>query len=153
MKKTPRTTQYSAPWRDGPLKDWRLIAIYQVGDGADSYLKVTMVRKGRVIEESGNDDQYLWNRLCHQVWAIERAEAAAPKPAVTFVRTPKFRMHQVVRLTTRDFNDRKLRKGAWGSVVHIYPTGGYEVEFRRKSLGDSLVLTLEESQIESIPLH
>jgi len=124
-----------------------------VADDGRRGLNVTMTRDGKAIQEIGPDDQYLWNRLCHKVWAIEKAEAAAPKPAVTFVRTPRFRMHQVVRLTTSNWNHTGLRKGSYGSVISTTDPDNYRVRFRRKKYLDCVVLHLKEDQIKSIPLH
>lgn len=50
-------------------------------------------------------------------------------------------LHQEVVLTT-DVPEHALRRGDMGTVVHVYPRGGVEVEFFTASGKTSAVVTL-----------
>jgi hypothetical protein len=55
-------------------------------------------------------------------------------------------LHQEVILA-RDVPQHGLRSGDLGTVVHIYPTGGLEVEFFTASGKTRAVVTLREADI------
>ena len=55
-------------------------------------------------------------------------------------------LHQEVILA-RDVAQHGLRSGDLGTVVHIYPTGGLEVEFFTASGKTRAVVTLREADI------
>jgi hypothetical protein len=48
---------------------------------------------------------------------------------------------------TRDVPEDGLRKGDIGTVVHLYPTGGLEVEFFTASGKTRAVVTLETADV------
>lgn len=52
--------QFTAPWRQPPLKDWKLLAMYHTADGQ---LSVRMSKDGREIKETGLDNRDIWSRL------------------------------------------------------------------------------------------
>ena len=55
-------------------------------------------------------------------------------------------LHQEIILA-RDVPDHGLQAGDIGTVVHIYPKGGFEVEFFTASGKTRAVVTLSEAQV------
>jgi hypothetical protein len=51
---------------------------------------------------------------------------------------------------TRDVPEDGLRKGDIGTVVHLYPTGGLEVEFFTASGKTRAVVTLETADVREV---
>jgi len=73
------------PWQDPVLREWSIVGMnhYHTLNG-QRRLFVAMVKDGHCIKEEGADDEYLWNRLCHQAWCVDGKEpngAARQKPA------------------------------------------------------------------------
>lgn len=74
---------WKPPWTKGPLREWAIVGMnhYHVttpGPGpkqSERRLFVAMTKGGHCITEEGEDDEYVWNRLCHKAWGIEEAEA------------------------------------------------------------------------------
>jgi hypothetical protein len=59
-----------APWQQGPLSEWAIVGMNHYHINGERRLFVAMVKHGVCIKEEGPDDEYLWNRLCHQVWRL-----------------------------------------------------------------------------------
>jgi hypothetical protein len=51
---------------------------------------------------------------------------------------------------TRDVPEDGLRQGDIGTVVHLYPTGGLEVEFFTASGKTRAVVTLETADVREV---
>lgn len=60
-------------WQRGPLADWSIVGMNHYHVNGQRHLFVAMTKNGKCIQTEGLDDQYIWNRLAHQVWAIEGA--------------------------------------------------------------------------------
>jgi hypothetical protein len=60
------------PWQRSELSDWSIVGISHYGVNGCKKLIVTMVRGNRIINESGNDDIYLWNRLSLRAMEINK---------------------------------------------------------------------------------
>lgn len=58
-------------------------------------------------------------------------------------------LHEEVVLT-RDLPSEGLKSGDLGTVVHVYRTGGYEIEFFTASGKTRAVLTLAEADIRKV---
>lgn len=62
------------PWRRGPLASWTLVNI----SAHDGRLTVVMKRgRGELIDETGPDDETLWERLAAKVVEFDKAKAKA----------------------------------------------------------------------------
>ena len=61
----------NAPWQRGPLNEWAIVGMNHYHVNGERHLFVAMVKDGKCINEEGLDDEYLWNRLCHQVWNLK----------------------------------------------------------------------------------
>lgn len=55
-----------APWLQGPLSEWTVVAMHHYFIGVERRLYVAMVKGTHCIVEAGEDDEYLWNRLWHK---------------------------------------------------------------------------------------
>lgn len=64
----------SQPWRRGPLAAWTLVNI----SAHDGRLTVVIKRgRGELIDETGSDDETLWERLSAKVVEFEKRKAAS----------------------------------------------------------------------------
>lgn len=56
-----------APWRDSSvLAKWSIVGMNHYYVNGKRKLYVAMMLDGFAIQEEGDDDQYLWNRLWHK---------------------------------------------------------------------------------------
>ena len=62
---------FNPPWMDSVLKGWSIVGMNHYFENGERRLFVAMVKGSFCIKEEGKDDEYLWNRLIHQVWRIE----------------------------------------------------------------------------------
>ena len=60
----------NAPWQSKPLNDWSIIGMNHYHVNGQRFLFVAMTKDGRVIQEEGKDDEYLWNRLWHKACKV-----------------------------------------------------------------------------------
>lgn len=61
----------------------------------------------------------------------------------------KFKLLDTVVLN-RDLQDRGLRKGDLGAVVHVYEPDGLEIEFVSASGKTEALLTLKETDVRAV---
>lgn len=54
---------FKAPWKAKPLDEWSIVGMNHYHVDGQRRLFVAMTKNGRVIQEEGPDDVYLWNRL------------------------------------------------------------------------------------------
>ena len=59
------------PWQQAPLNQWSICGMNHYHVDGQRLLFVSMTKDGKCITAEGEDDQYLWNRLCHAAWALE----------------------------------------------------------------------------------
>ncbi len=59
------------PWKQGPLVEWSIASMNHYHVAGEQFLFVIMTKGESFIKEEGKDDQYLWNKLCHQAWNKE----------------------------------------------------------------------------------
>jgi len=57
-----------APWQNPPLNEWSIVGMNHYVVNGHRQLFVAMMKDGQCIKEEGNDDSFLWNRLCHKAW-------------------------------------------------------------------------------------
>ena len=57
------------PWGSSQLAGWDIIGMNHYYENGERRLFVAMTKGSRCIRAEGKDDEYLWNRLCHQVTA------------------------------------------------------------------------------------
>jgi hypothetical protein len=62
------------PWQDGLLASWSIVGMNHYLLSGKRCLFVAMTKNGRCITEEGSDDEYLWNRLWHKAYDIEKKE-------------------------------------------------------------------------------
>ena len=60
---------FNTPWTWGPLKEWSIVGMNHYHVNGTRMLFISMTRGDYCITEEGEDDEYLWNRLCHKAWA------------------------------------------------------------------------------------
>jgi len=59
------------PWKEGPLAEWSIVGMNHYYVNKEKRLFVAMMKDGYCIKEEGQEDEYLWNRLCHKAWKID----------------------------------------------------------------------------------
>jgi len=59
-----------SPWQQSVLREWSIVGMNHYHLNGERRLFVAMVKDGHCIKEEGPDDEYLWNRLCHQAWRL-----------------------------------------------------------------------------------
>ena len=64
-------TNKKMPWMEGPLSEWSICGMNHYHVNGERFLFVSMTKDGNCITQEGKDDEYLWNRLCHDAWRAE----------------------------------------------------------------------------------
>jgi hypothetical protein len=71
-------SQRLPPWKQGPLGEWSIVGMNHYNLNGERRLLVAMTKGSCCIKEEGKDDEFLWNRLCHQAWKAEDALISKP---------------------------------------------------------------------------
>lgn len=64
-------SQRLPPWKQGPLGEWSIVGMNHYHINGERRLFVAMTKGSHCIKEEGKDDEFLWNRLCHQAWRLD----------------------------------------------------------------------------------
>lgn len=62
------------PWQQGPLDEWSICGMNHYHVKGKRFLFVSMTKDGRCISTEGEDDRFIWNRLCHMAWDSDKTE-------------------------------------------------------------------------------
>jgi len=65
---TSSAERAALPWQDSILAEWSIVGMNHYHVNRERFLFVAMTKDGRLIQEEGKDDEYLWNRLWHKAY-------------------------------------------------------------------------------------
>lgn len=68
------TEAYRAPWKMRPLDEWAIVVLQRYRFNGHWHLRVVIELDGHYIQETGIDDEYVWNRLWRKVDELARKE-------------------------------------------------------------------------------